>query len=37
MKKGEIPWLAGILFFAAMVAVRSDGLLTFLNVSVSFL
>lgn len=37
MKKSEIPWVLGISFFSTMVAVRADGLLTFLNVSVSLL
>ena len=37
MKKSELPWVLGILFFSAMVAFRADGLLTFANFSVSFL
>lgn len=37
MKKSELPWVLGILFFSTMVAVREDGLLTFLNVSISLL
>lgn len=37
MKKSELPLILGIFFFSAMVAFRADGLLTFINVSVSFL